>query len=75
MAQIQPVLRAELDPARPVPEVCAVISAVLAFHRGQERAVLQGVKEAVEDYLKQMEKGDGLNGRTVSKNSRYTENQ
>lgn len=65
MAQIQPVLRAELDPARPVPEVCAVISAVLAFHRGQERAVLQGVKEAVEDYLKQLEKGDAQNGKQV----------
>lgn len=72
---IQPVIKAEIDPANPVPEICAVINAVTPFHPGQEKAILVGVKEAIEARLKQLEKGDGLNGRTVSKDSRYTENQ
>jgi hypothetical protein len=48
MAQIQPIIRVELDPAKPVPEICAVISAVLPYHPQHEDAILLGVIEALE---------------------------
>lgn len=56
MAKVNPIVRAELDPSQPVPEICAVISAMLPYHGGQERAVLLGVKEAIERQLAHMEK-------------------
>lgn len=62
MAQIQPVVRCELDPLKPVPEICAVIMAVAPYHPGNEEAILQGVKEAVEQRLEQLKKGAESNG-------------
>lgn len=70
MAQIMPVIRAELDPSRPVPEICAVINAVTPFHPGQEKAILKGVKDSIEVRLKQLEKGDAQNGKQVREHSR-----
>jgi hypothetical protein len=61
MAHVQPIVRVELDPMHPVPEVCAVISALIPYHPGQEEAILRGVAEAIEKRLKQIEKG-GKNG-------------
>ncbi|MBY9082390.1 hypothetical protein KIH86_13825 [Paenibacillus sp. HN-1] len=52
MANIQPKIVIELDPRHPVPEICAVISAVLPYHPGQEAAILQGVTEAIEQHMK-----------------------
>lgn len=61
MAQIVPVLRAEIDPARPTEEICGVINAICAFHPGQEDQVLKGVKTAIEVRLKLLEKGEKRN--------------
>lgn len=57
MAQIQPVVRVELDPLNPVPEICAVIMAVMPYHPGQELVILRGVTDAVEKRIKQLEEG------------------
>ncbi|MBY0011506.1 hypothetical protein [Paenibacillus typhae] len=58
MANIRPTLQIEIDPRRPVPEICAVISATLPFHPpGQEEAILNGVKEAIEKQLGAIKKG------------------
>lgn len=62
MAQIQPIVRIELDPLNPVPEICAVIMAVVPYHPGQEESILQGVQEAVQQRLKQIEKGADPDG-------------
>lgn len=70
MAQIMPVIRAELDPSRPVPEICAVINAVTPFHPGQEQAVLRGIKDAIETRLDQLTKGDARDGKPVRKHPR-----
>ncbi|EJW17005.1 hypothetical protein M5X00_05045 [Paenibacillus alvei] len=59
MAQVQPIIRIELDPTQPVPEICAVIMAVVPYHPGQEEALLLGVQNAIEKRLKQLsKKGD-----------------
>ncbi|MBW7475959.1 hypothetical protein K0T92_14530 [Paenibacillus oenotherae] len=54
MAHIQPVIKIEIDPTKPVPEICAVIAAVLPYHPGHEEAILRGVVEAVELRIKQL---------------------
>lgn len=69
MANISPKLVIELDPRHPVPEICAVISAVLPYHPGQEAAILQGVTEAIEQHLK------GVETRGVSASERKREDQ
>jgi len=63
MAQVQPIIRIELDPTQPVPEICAVIMAVIPYHPGQEEALLLGVQNAIEKRLKQLsKKGDEASG-------------
>lgn len=61
MAQIQPILKVELNPLNPVPELCAVISAVMPYHPGQEIAILEGVQDAIQVRLNQL-KGDDQSG-------------
>jgi hypothetical protein len=48
MASAKVIIKAELDPANPVPEICAVIGTVLELHRGREDAILLGLIEAIE---------------------------
>jgi hypothetical protein len=55
LANVQPVLKVELNPNNPVPEICAIILAVMPYHIGQEEAVLLGIQEAISqrlEYLK-----------------------
>ncbi|MBG9737084.1 hypothetical protein [Paenibacillus alvei] len=64
MAQVQPIIRIELDPLTPVPEICAVIMAVIPYHYGQEEALLLGIREAIEKRLAQLsKKGDEAGGK------------
>lgn len=49
MAIIQPELRVVLDPLQPVPEICAVMMAVIAYQPEQEEAILNGMGKAIED--------------------------
>ncbi|MNP36939.1 hypothetical protein D3C76_1303590 [compost metagenome] len=69
MAQVTPVVRCEIDPLKPVPEICAVIMAVIPYHPGQEEAILTGIKEAVEQRLTQL-KGDEANAKPVRRDNR-----
>ena len=62
MAHVQPIVRFELDPTHPVPEVCAVISALIPYHPGQEEAILRGVQEAIEKRLKQLKGAERKDG-------------
>lgn len=62
MAQIQPVIRCEIDPLKPVTEICAVIMAVIPYHSNQEAEILRGVQEAIDRRLKQVSKGVGEDG-------------
>lgn len=64
MANVQPIIRIELDPAKPVPEICAVIMAVTPYHPGQEEAILLGVRDAIEKRLEQL-KGAEQHGKPV----------
>jgi len=57
VAIIQPVIKAELNPANPVQELCAAINAVLAFHPGQEENVLIGIQEAIDVRINQIRRG------------------
>ncbi|MEK4513647.1 hypothetical protein [Paenibacillus sp. FSL K6-2524] len=75
MAHIQPVVKVELDPLNPVPEICAVIMAVTPYHHGQEEAILLGVKEAIEQRLAQLKKGDEVHGESVREPSGKQENK
>lgn len=69
MPIIQPVIKIELDPSRPVQELCGVISAVSAYHPGQEDAVLKGVRDAIERRLEQL-KGDVPDGKQIREPNR-----
>ncbi|RKN86737.1 hypothetical protein [Paenibacillus ginsengarvi] len=51
MAHIIPKIVAELDPAKPVPEICSIISALTPYHPGQEEAILVGIQEALDKRL------------------------
>ncbi|WMT39743.1 hypothetical protein RE628_20455 [Paenibacillus sp. D2_2] len=65
MAQIQPIVKVELDPLNPVPEICAVIMAVTPYHPGNEEAILKGVKKAIEQRLQQLKKGAEVHDKSV----------
>lgn len=54
MAIIQPKVVTELDPLNPVPEICAVMMALIAYQPEAEEAILHGVGKAVEDRIKQL---------------------
>lgn len=59
MAKLEQVIKAELDPRRPVPEIMAVVEAMLVSNKGYEQAILQGVVEASQAALNRMvKKGD-----------------
>lgn len=49
LAIIQPELRIMLDPLQPVPEICAVMMAVISYQPEQEEAILHGIGKAIED--------------------------
>lgn len=51
MADIKPIIRVELDPRNPVPEICTVIAAVLAYHPGREKEVLDKLQESISQHL------------------------
>ncbi|OME86538.1 MULTISPECIES: hypothetical protein [Paenibacillus] len=70
MAHIQPVVRCEIDPTKPVPEICAVIMAVMPYHPGQEEAILQGIKDAVEQRLVQLKGAEAQHGEPIRKSGR-----
>lgn len=54
LANIQPVIKIELNPYQPVPEICAVINAVSSYHQGQEESLLIGIKEAINQRLEHL---------------------
>lgn len=58
MAKIQPVVRIEIDPTKPVQEICAVIAAVIPYHPGKEEMLLKGLAKAIDERIKKL-KGDG----------------
>ncbi|QMV44474.1 hypothetical protein [Cohnella cholangitidis] len=70
MAKVQPVVKVELDPLNPVPEICAAIMAVTPYHPGQEEAILIGVQEAIERRLNQLKKGVEQDGEQIRESSR-----
>ena len=64
MAKIDPIIRAEMDPYKPVPEIMQVISVMLQNNPGREAAVLSGLSEAItvlQSRFTSQEKGDGAN--------------
>jgi hypothetical protein len=56
MAKITHHLHAEIDLSQPVPELCAVIAAVLQAWTDKEREVLTKLQEAIEEHLKVIDK-------------------
>lgn len=65
MAQFQQVIRCELDPSKPVQEICAVIMQISAYHPGQEEVILHGVRDAIEQRITQLVKGGDGDGESV----------
>ncbi|GIP57921.1 hypothetical protein [Paenibacillus woosongensis] len=67
MAQIQNVLKVELDPNRPVPEITQVIQAIISLYPPIEReSILEGIKDEVSIGIKQL-KGVDPHGEPVRK--------
>jgi len=65
MPKIKHILQAEIDLAQPVPELCTVIAHVLQAWPGREREVLSKLREAIDDHLKVLEKGEGERGKPI----------
>ncbi|BFH17200.1 hypothetical protein WJ0W_006221 [Paenibacillus melissococcoides] len=63
MAKIQPIIQVEIDPTKPVPEICAVISAVVPYQPEHEEAILMGINEAIGKRLAQLRKKGEANGK------------
>jgi len=73
MANIQPLIRVELDPRRPVQEICNVILAVLPYHPGNEELILRGVQQAIDQRLKKG--GEAAHDEPVREHQRNGEDQ
>lgn len=54
MPTIKSMLHVELDPSRPVPEICEVISAVASLQPGQEKTILTKLSEAINKRLEKL---------------------
>jgi hypothetical protein len=66
MPNIKHILRAEIDLSQPVPELCIVIAHVLQAWPGREREVLSKLREAIDDHLRVIEKGESdNNGKSI----------
>ena len=62
MAQIQHILHINIDPAKPVQEICAVITAITPYHPAdQEQVILQGVAEAIQNRLTELKGAENRN--------------
>lgn len=71
MANIRPTLQIEIDPRRPVPEICAVISAVLPYHLpSKEEAILIGLMGAIDKQLTALKKGAEKDAEPVHESTR-----
>ena len=70
MSKIKHYLHAEIDLSQPVPEVCTVIAHVLQAWPGREREVLSKLREAIDDHLKVLEKGERHNGKSIRESGR-----
>ncbi|WHX50564.1 hypothetical protein QNH46_07930 [Paenibacillus woosongensis] len=70
MAQIQNVLRVELDPNNPVPEACQVIQAIISMYTIAERAaIIEAIQDELGVAVKQL-KGVEAHGEPVRRNNR-----
>lgn len=59
LAIMKPELSIVLDPLQPVPEICAVMMAVIAYQPEQEEAILHGIGKAIEDRRAELAKRKG----------------
>lgn len=56
MAQIQNIIKAELDPTKPVPEACQVIQSLICMYPPLERpAILRAIQDELDVAIKQVE--------------------
>lgn len=71
MAEIKQVIKAELDPRKPVQEVMQVIEIMLHSNHGHEAAVLQGIAAGVTSIVESFaKKGDAANAESLRKPDR-----
>lgn len=75
MAQIHNVIKAELDPGKPVPEACQIIFALISAYPLIERlAILRAIKDELDIAIKQLE-GVETHGESVREPSRVKEDK
>lgn len=75
MPNITHILRAEIDLSQPVPELCGVIAHVLQAWPGREREVLEKLREAIDEHLQVIEKGDDRIGKPIRESRRIEQDQ
>lgn len=51
MARVHLRLECTIDPARPVAEVCDIISSLIGMHPGKQKEILEGIRKACDDQL------------------------
>jgi len=64
MPIIQPILHAQIDPSKPVQELCDIASALEIYHRGHEVDMYRGLIAAAQARIEQM-KGVSEDGEPV----------
>jgi hypothetical protein len=55
MANIQCRIIAEIDPSKPVQEICGVITAVMAYHPDAEAKVLKDIRNALDKRIEELQ--------------------
>lgn len=77
MPKIESIVRVEMDPYNPVPEICAVMLAVLPYNPGNEEAILKGVQDVIQARLKRLEqmKGGTEHAEPLRESNREREDQ
>lgn len=67
MPNIRNVIVAEIDPGKPLHEICGVIDSVVRYQPEQEEAILRGLHDVIAARLKDMKKGAEEDGKQVRK--------
>ena len=76
MPKLEPILRADINPLNPVPELCGVIDGVVAFHPPHlEPEILRGLRRAIDERLEKIEKEAKLCDKPIREPGRNKDNQ
>lgn len=76
MPKLEPILRADINPLEPGPELCAVIDGVLSYHPVPVRIeILRHLRDEMDRVIEKLEKGAENRGKQLLQPDREQQNQ